>query len=240
MCLFVFLISLRRLHCLSFCLLRRNIPIVSFNFGRLLSAYSQLNQKEQEMGDHIFLTSHIHDLPWDYYNWHLCGAIALVICSRLPFWRNRLWLLRRLQFLRELWLQQKSKMFCCPKTFLWERAMQQRVLSHGWYRQCQLCVSVWWPWKSAAATEANPAELTRRPVTSPAGEAAACPQTHSLTQNLCYLTHSRNLLLGDQGSNLPSGSFLGVTRSDSTFVSWSLSSWNDLRPATFILLSLDG
>lgn len=99
--------------------------------------------EEQEVGDHISVTSHIHDLPWDYYNWQLLyGAIALVICSRLPFWRNRLRLLRQLKFLRELWLQQKSKMFCCPKTSLWERETQQRVPSYGWYRQCELCSSL--------------------------------------------------------------------------------------------------
>lgn len=64
------------------------------------------------------------------------------------------------------------------------------------------CVAVWWPWEGTAATEAGPA----------AGETATCPQAHSLTRNLSFLTHSGNLLLWEQGSNLLSGGFLGVTR----------------------------
>lgn len=48
---------------LSFCLLGRNIPIMSVHFGGVLSAYSQLNQKEQEREKTYFPTSHIHDLP---------------------------------------------------------------------------------------------------------------------------------------------------------------------------------
>lgn len=39
---------------LSFCLLRRNIPIVSFLLGRVLSASSQLDQKERDGGTIFF------------------------------------------------------------------------------------------------------------------------------------------------------------------------------------------
>lgn len=45
----IYFISLRRLYCLSLLLFtQRNIPIVSFHCGWVLSAHSQLNQNEQE------------------------------------------------------------------------------------------------------------------------------------------------------------------------------------------------
>lgn len=86
---------------LSFCLLGRNIPIMPVHFGGVLSAYSQLNQKEQERGEDIF-SNKPH--PWFTMRlWWLTASLRCRCCFfSLAFLKEQAPAVRQLQTLREL------------------------------------------------------------------------------------------------------------------------------------------